>query len=114
MLQFLKGIIPSKSDREVKRLWESVARVNEVWESYKKMADAELPKQTEEFVARIREGETLDEVMPEAFALVKEACRRLLGKKWTVTGLETTWDMVPFDVQLIGGMVLQGRRDAHR
>ena len=106
MLSFLKGIIPSKSDREVKRLWLSVDRINEVWESYKKMADAELPKQTEEFVARIREGETLDEIMPEAFALVKEACRRLLGKKWTVTGLETTWDMVPFDVQLIGGMVL--------
>ena len=106
MLQFLKNIIPSKSDREVKRLWQSVGRINEVWESYKKMADAELPKRTEEFVARIREGETLDEVMPEAFALVKEACRRLLGKKWTVTGLEMTWDMVPFDVQLIGGMVL--------
>jgi preprotein translocase subunit SecA len=51
-------------------------------------------------------GETLDDLMPEAFALVKESCRRLLSKKWTVTGLETTWDMVPFDVQLIGGMVL--------
>jgi len=106
VLGFLKGIIPSKSDREVKRLWESVDRINEVWESCKKMADAELPKKTEEFVARIREGETLDDIMPEAFALVKEACRRLLGKKWTVTGMETTWDMVPFDVQLIGGMVL--------
>jgi preprotein translocase subunit SecA len=106
MLGFLKGLIPSKSDREVKRLWQSVGRINEIWESYKTMADAELPKKTEEFVARIREGETLDEVMPEAFALVKEACRRLLDKKWTVTGLEMAWDMVPFDVQLIGGMVL--------
>ncbi len=106
MLGFLKGIIPSKSDREVKRLWLRVAEINEVWESYKKLADPELPKKTEEFVARIREGETLDEIMPEAFALVKESCRRLLGKKWTVTGMETTWDMVPFDVQLIGGMVL--------
>jgi preprotein translocase subunit SecA len=106
VLGILKGIIPSKSDREVKRLWQSVARINEVSESYKKLADSELPKQTEEFIARIHEGETLDDLMPEAFALVKEACRRLLGKKWTVTGLETTWDMVPFDVQLIGGMVL--------
>jgi preprotein translocase subunit SecA len=106
MLGFLKGLVPSKSDREVKRLWESVARVNEIWETYKKLTDPELPKKTEEFVARIREGETLDDLMPEAFALVKETCRRLLGKKWTVTGLETTWDMVPFDVQLIGGMVL--------
>ncbi len=106
MLNFLKGIIPSKSDREVKRLWQSVGRINEVAESYKKLTDAELPKQTEEFIARIGAGETLDDLMPEAFALVKEACRRLVGKKWTVTGLEMTWDMVPFDVQLIGGMVL--------
>ena len=106
MLGFLKGIIPSKSDREVKRLWLRVAEINDVWESYKKLSDPELPKKTEEFVGRIREGETLDDMLPEAFALVKEACRRLLGKKWTVTGLEMTWDMVPFDVQLIGGMVL--------
>jgi len=106
MLGFLKGIIPSKSDREVKRLWQNVTRINEVGESYKKLADSELPKQTEEFIARIGEGETLDDLMPESFALVKEACRRLLGRKWTVTGLEMTWDMVPFDVQLIGGMVL--------
>jgi preprotein translocase subunit SecA len=106
MLGFLKGIVPSKSDREVKRLWLRVAEINGVWESYKKLADPELPKKTEEFVARIHEGETLDDLMPEAFALVKEACRRLVGKKWTVTGLEMTWDMVPFDVQLIGGMVL--------
>jgi len=106
MLGILKGIIPSKSDREVKRLWQRVAEINEVWESYKKLAEPELPKKTEEFIARIREGETLDDLMPEAFALVKEACRRLVGRKWTVTGQETTWDMVPFDVQLIGGMVL--------
>jgi len=106
MLGLLKGIIPSKSDREVKRLFESVARINEVWESYQKLADSELPKKTEEFIARIRDGETLDDLVFEAFALVKESCRRLLGKKWTVTGLETTWDMVPFDVQLVGGLVL--------
>jgi preprotein translocase subunit SecA len=106
MLGFLKGIVPSKSDREVKRLWQSVAEINEIWDSYKKLTDSELPGKTEEFVARIRDGETLDDLVPEAFALVKEACRRLVGKKWTVTGLETTWDMVPFDVQLIGGMVL--------
>ena len=48
--------------------------------------------------------------LPEAFALVKNACRRLVGKKWLVRGQETTWDMIPFDVQLLGGMVLhQGK-----
>ena len=48
----------------------------------------------------------LDELLPEAFATVREACRRLLGSKVTVTGRELTWDMVPYDVQLIGGITL--------
>jgi preprotein translocase subunit SecA len=53
---------------------------------------------------------TLDELLPEAFATVREACRRLLGSRVVVTGHELTWDMVPYDVQLIGGIVLhQGK-----
>ncbi|MGH7528245.1 MAG: DEAD/DEAH box helicase, partial [Gemmatimonadales bacterium] len=53
---------------------------------------------------------SLDELLPEVFATVREACRRLLGTTLTVTGHELTWDMVPYDVQLIGGVVLhQGK-----
>jgi preprotein translocase subunit SecA len=53
---------------------------------------------------------TLDELLPEAFATVREACRRLIGSKVVVTGHEQAWDMVPYDVQLIGGLVLhQGK-----
>ncbi len=53
---------------------------------------------------------TLNDLLPEAFATVREACRRLLGTKFMVTGREVAWDMVPYDVQLIGGIVLhQGR-----
>jgi len=53
---------------------------------------------------------TLDDILPEAFAAVREACRRLLGSSVVVTGHELTWDMVPYDVQLIGGVVLhQGK-----
>ena len=52
----------------------------------------------------------LDELLPEAFATVREACRRLLGTTVQVTGHELVWDMVPYDVQLIGGVVLhQGK-----
>jgi preprotein translocase subunit SecA len=52
----------------------------------------------------------LDEILPEAFAVVKEACRRLVGSKFVVAGQEIKWDMIPFDVQLIGGIVLhQGK-----
>ncbi|MGE5314177.1 MAG: preprotein translocase subunit SecA [Acidobacteriota bacterium] len=54
--------------------------------------------------------ETLDEILPEAFAVVKETCRRLVGQSWEAAGSKITWDMVPFDVQLIGGIVLhQGK-----
>lgn len=50
--------------------------------------------------------EILDELLPEAFAVVKETCKRLVGKSWEVAGTKITWDMVPYDVQLIGGAVL--------
>jgi preprotein translocase subunit SecA len=110
MFEALRRLIPSKSQREVNRLWTKVEEINTIWETYKALADADLPRKSEEFVARIRDGETLDDLMPEAFALVKEGCRRMLGKKWSVTDQEVTWDMVPFDVQLIGGMVLHEGR----
>ncbi len=50
--------------------------------------------------------EILDEILPEAFAVVKLTCEKLLGKSWTIAGNKVTWDMVPYDVQLIGGVVL--------
>ena len=54
--------------------------------------------------------EVLDELLPQAFAVVKETCKRLVGKSWTVMGKNTKWDMVPYDVQLMGGVVLhQGK-----
>ncbi|NCS89907.1 MAG: preprotein translocase subunit SecA, partial [Ignavibacteria bacterium] len=54
--------------------------------------------------------DVLDELLPQAFAVIKETCRRLVGKSWTVMGKHTRWDMVPYDVQLMGGVVLhQGK-----
>ncbi len=68
----------------------------------------ELDELNEELTARYEE--ILDEILPEAFAVVKETCKRLVGKTWTVMGHKTTWDMVPYDVQLMGGVVLhQGK-----
>ena len=59
-------------------------------------------------------AEGLDELLPEAFATVREACRRLLGTTVQVTGHDIVWDMVPYDVQLIGGVVLHQGRIAER
>ena len=54
--------------------------------------------------------EVLDELLPQAYAVIKETCKRLVGKSWTVMGKHTKWDMVPYDVQLMGGVVLhQGK-----
>ncbi|MBE2228078.1 MAG: preprotein translocase subunit SecA, partial [Ignavibacteria bacterium] len=54
--------------------------------------------------------DTLNEILPQAFAVVKDTCRRLCGKEWTAAGQRVQWEMIPFDVQLIGGMVLhQGK-----
>jgi len=54
--------------------------------------------------------EILDELLPETFAVIKSTCKRLVGKSWTVAGNKTTWQMIPYDVQLIGGIVLhQGK-----
>jgi len=105
--QFLGKIFGTKTERELKELWPIVDEINAFYEEYK---DVDLTKKTEEFKKRIKEGEALDDIMPEAFALVKEACRRLLGKKWQVVDIETEWNMLPFDVQLIGAIVLhQGK-----
>jgi preprotein translocase subunit SecA len=65
----------------------------------------ELRKEIDELTKTV-----LDEILPEAFAVVKDACRRLVGKTFTVAGQQIKWDMIPFDVQLIGGAVLhQGK-----
>ena len=71
-----------------------------------------LEDRFQELEARYRKtiAAVLDELLPEAFATVREACRRLVGTTVSVTGHDLTWDMVPYDVQLIGGIVLhQGR-----
>ncbi|MEJ2538256.1 MAG: preprotein translocase subunit SecA, partial [Calditrichia bacterium] len=103
-------IFGTKNAREVKKLWPIVDEINQHFETLKDLSDEQLAQKTEEFKERLSTGETLDDILPEAYAVVKDACRRLLGKKWFVTGQEITWDMVPFDVQLIGGYVLhQGK-----
>jgi len=73
---------------------------------------ADLSERLSQAEAELQEAtdEVLDELLPEAFATVREACRRLLGSEIEVTGRRMTWDMVPYDVQLIGGIVLhQGK-----
>src|SRR5581483_7588301 len=91
-----------------------VARINELEQSYQSLSDDQLRAKTEEFRARIAAAAdkraALDEILPEAFAVVKNGARRLVGRPVIVCDHELTWDMVHFDVQLIGGIALhQGK-----
>ncbi|NUN92391.1 MAG: preprotein translocase subunit SecA [Verrucomicrobiae bacterium] len=106
----LKKIVGTKNQREIRRMLPTVARINEIEKSYQLLTDAQLQAKTVEFRERLQKGESLDDLLPEAFAVVKNACRRLCGSTISVCGREMKWDMVPFDVQLVGGMVLHRGR----
>ena len=102
----LKKIFGSKYERDIKNIQPLVDEINEIYAGLSSLSNDELKGKTEEFKKRLREGETTDDIMTEAYAVVKEACRRLMEKKWTVMGHEIIWDMIPFDCQLIGAIVL--------
>ena len=104
------------SGRHYKKFLESarpiVAQINEVEQSYQALTDEQLRAKTEEFRGRLQAGTSLDDLLPEAFAAVKNAARRMVGRKIIVCDHELTWDMVHFDVQLIGGLALHRGRIA--
>ena len=89
-----------------------VARINEVELTYQALTDDQLKAKTAEFRERFKAGETLDQLLPEAFAAVKNTARRLFGQKIMVCEHELTWDMIHYDVQLIGGIALHEGRIA--
>ena len=102
----LKAIFGTKSQRDLKKMRPLVRRINEIEEQYQLLSDEELQGKTAEFRQRLANGETLDDLMCEAYATVKNACRRLVGREVEVCGQSMVWDMVPFDVQLMGGIAL--------
>ena len=109
-MNLIKALFGTKNARDIKRLQPLVDRINALEKSYQSLSDDQLKAKTQEFKSRVAAGETLDDILCEAFATVKNACRRLCGTSKEVCGHALTWDMVPFDVQLIGGIVLhQGK-----
>jgi len=103
----------TKYERDYKKMRPVVEEINAAHEKISLLSDDELKGKTEEFKSRLagvpdqtEREEILKEILPEAFAMVKEACRRLAGKSWLIVGQKVNWDMVPYDVQLMGGLVL--------
>ena len=93
MIAWLKKFVGTKNDREVKRLGSVLAKINALEEKLKSYPDEKFPELTAELKKRVENGASLDDVLPEAFATVREAARRVRGERH-------------FDVQLIGGMAL--------
>ena len=107
VLDLITRIIGSKHERDIKQMWPLVEEINAHYERLRDLSDEALSAKTAEFRGRLAEGTaTVDDLLPEAFAVVKEVCRRLCGKSWDVVGQPIAWDMVPFDVQLLGAIVL--------
>ena len=102
----LKKIFGTKSQRDLRRMRPMIARINALEVEYQKLDEAAIKAKTAEFKARLAAGETLDDIACEAFAVVKNACRRLVGTEVEVCGQKLIWNMVPFDVQLIGGLAI--------
>ena len=92
-LNFLSKILKSNNQKELDRLGKIVIKINSLEESMINLNDSDFPKKTGEFKNKIKEGKTLDSILPEAFALVREASKRVRNERH-------------FDVQLIGGIVL--------
>ncbi|MFW6152630.1 MAG: preprotein translocase subunit SecA, partial [Verrucomicrobiota bacterium] len=110
MQKILKKIFGTKFEKDIRDLRPLVERINALEAEYQALSEEEFKAKTEEFRQRINGGETEDDRMCEAFAVVKNGCRRLCGSNVDVCGHEMKWDMVPFDVQLMGGIVLhQGK-----
>ena len=115
----VKKFIGSKNEREMKRLRPMVKQVNDFEAELQKVSDDVLRQKTADWKARLSKIEdkgelaaALNEILPEAFAVVKNTCRRLCGTDVTVRGHPIKWEMIPFDVQLIGGVCLHTGRIA--
>lgn len=97
IMSIVTKVFGTYSERQVKKIMPTVKRINALADTYKAMSDAEMRQQTDIFKKRLAASETLDDILPEAFACVREASDRILGKR-------------PFDVQIMGGILLhQGR-----
>ena len=97
--QLLAKVIGTQNDRELKRLMPLVAKINDLEASVKPLSDDQFKAKTAGFKERVARGESLDDLLPEVFAVVREAGRRALN-------------MRHYDVQLIGGMVLHAAKIA--
>jgi preprotein translocase subunit SecA len=96
-MKIINKVFGTYSERQIRKITPILKQVNALGDKYKAMSDSEMRRQTDLFKGRLANGETLDDILPDAFACAREASDRILGKR-------------PFDVQILGGILLhQGR-----
>jgi preprotein translocase subunit SecA len=106
MFSFVKKIFGTAQGRLLKKYGKTVAEVNRWEEKFQSLSDEEIHAKTAEFRERLEKGEALDDLLPEAYAVVKNVCRRLCGTQVHVSGYDQQWDMIPYDVQILGGIAM--------
>ncbi len=106
MFAFVKKLFGTAQGRLLKKYGKIVAEVNRWEEKFQSLSDAELRNKTTEFRDRLKNGEPLDKLLPEGYAAVKSACRRLCGTEVEFSGYNQKWDMIPYDVQILGGIAM--------
>ncbi len=106
MFGFLKKIFGTAQDRLLRKYFKTVTKINEWDQKFQSLSDDSLKAKTQEFKERLQKGETVDDLLPEAYAVVKGACRRLVGTDVHVSGYDQKWDMIPYDVQLVGAIAM--------
>ena len=109
-MSLLQKLFKPKSQRDFQRHGDLLLEVRKRADEYQGFTPEQFRSKTDEFRRRFQEGETLDDLLPEAFGLVKAACQALVGTTGDVVGIPIKWEMVPYDVQIVGGIVLhQGK-----
>lgn len=106
MFKLLKSLFGTSQERQINQFRPIVAKINQIEEKLSSLSDQEIQEKTAAFKQRYQNGETLDQLLPEAYALVKNVCRRMIGQEIHVSGYDQKWDMIPYDVQILGAIAM--------
>ncbi|MDF2549427.1 MAG: protein translocase subunit SecA [Chlamydiales bacterium] len=106
VLGFLKRLFGTAQERVLRKYRKIVEEVNRFELAFQSLSDEELKDKTRIFKERLQQGESVDDLLPEAYAVVKNTCRRLMGQEVHVFGYDQRWDMIPYDVQIIGAIAM--------
>ncbi len=102
----LEKIAWNANERKLAKYQPTIDKINHLYEDYNKLSEQEIKDKSKELKEKVANGTSLETILEEAFAIHKQACKHLVWTKYKVKWQETTWNMIPYDVQLLGGIIL--------